>query len=85
MSASSAGPGKVWGVMRKAPKGGALHPLDERANRIIAMVRAKVEHPFCVIKCQFGHMKTRYRGLAKKAPGSSRCSHFATCYRCEGG
>ena len=60
-----AGPGKVWGVMRKAPKGGELHPLDERANRIIAMVRAKVEHPFRVIKRQFGHVKTRYRGLAK--------------------
>ncbi|MDP1667898.1 MAG: IS5 family transposase [Erythrobacter sp.] len=59
------GPGKVWGVMRKAPKGGELHPLDERINRIIAMVRARVEHPFRVIKRQFGHVKTRYRGLAK--------------------
>ena len=29
------------------------------------MVRAKVEHPFRVIKRQFGHVKTRYRGLAK--------------------
>jgi transposase, IS5 family len=63
--AAFAGPGKVWGVMRKAAKGGALHPLDERANRIIAMVRARVEHPFRVIKRQFGHVKTRYRGLAK--------------------
>jgi hypothetical protein len=26
-------PGKVWGVMRKAPKGGKLHPLDERIKR----------------------------------------------------
>ncbi len=59
------GSGKVWGVMRKAPKGGKLHPLDARLNRIIAMVRAKVEHPFRVIKRQFGHVKTRYRGLAK--------------------
>ena len=73
------GPGKAWGVMRKAPKGGNLHPLDERANRseeeqetirgIVsltnAIVRAKVEHPFRVIKRQFGHVKTRYRGLAK--------------------
>ena len=57
--------GKVWGVMRKVPKGGQLHPLDERANRIIAMVRARVEHPFRIIKRQFGHVKTRYRGLAK--------------------
>ena len=59
------GPGKVWGVMRKAPKGSKLHPVDERINRIIARVRAKVEHPFRVIKRQFGHMKTRCRGLAK--------------------
>jgi IS5 family transposase len=58
-------PGKVWGVMRKALKGNPLHPFDERANRIIAMVRARVEHPFRVVKRQFGHVKTRYRGLAK--------------------
>jgi transposase, IS5 family len=57
--------GKVWGVMRRAPWGGTLHPLDERANRIIAMLRARVEHPFRIIKRQFNHVKTRYRGLAK--------------------
>ena len=54
-----------WGVMRKAPKGGDLDPLDVQINRIIAKVRAKVEHPFRILKCQFGHVKTRYRGLAK--------------------
>jgi hypothetical protein len=87
------GPGKVWGVMRKAPKGGPLHPLDKRANRMIAMVRARVEHPFRIIKRQFDHIKTRYRGLAKNAtrasPGttrsSSRWSRSATCSWCEGG
>ena len=63
--AAFAGPGKVWGVMRKAPKGGALHPLDEDINRVIAKVRARVEHPFRVLKRQFGYLKTRYRGLAK--------------------
>jgi len=30
-----------------------------------ASVRAKVEHPFRVIKRQFGYVKVRYRGLAK--------------------
>jgi IS5 family transposase len=64
-AAAFSGPGKFWGVMRKAPKGGNLHPLAESANRIIAKVRALVVHPFGVIKCQFGHVKTRYRGLAK--------------------
>ena len=63
--AAFAGPGKAWGVMRKAPKGSPLDPLDAQINRVIAMVRARVEHPFRVIKRQFGHVKTRYRGLAR--------------------
>ncbi len=31
----------------------------------MASIRAKVEHPFRVIKRQFGHVKFRYRGLKK--------------------
>ncbi len=58
-------PDKFWGVMRKAPKGGALHPIDEDINRIIAKVRARVEYPFRMLKRQLGYIKTRYRGLAK--------------------
>ncbi|MBL3569349.1 hypothetical protein JMJ94_07540 [Rhodovulum visakhapatnamense] len=45
--------------------GGKLHPEDEKINRIIAMVRARVGHPFRVLKRQFGDVKTRDRGLAK--------------------
>jgi len=30
-------------------------------------VRAKVEHPFLIIKRIFGFAKTRYKGLAKNA------------------
>ncbi|OLI91528.1 transposase, partial [Xanthomonas oryzae pv. oryzae] len=37
----------------------------ERWERFKASVRAKVEHPFRVIKRQFGYTKVRYRGLAK--------------------
>ena len=54
-----------WGVMRNAPKGGELDELDEQINRIIAKVRAKVGHPFRILKRKFGHVKTRYRGLTK--------------------
>ena len=35
------------------------------AEHVKARIRAKVEHPFRVIKRQFGHVKVRYRGLAK--------------------
>jgi IS5 family transposase len=39
--------------------------LLEKAEQHKASVRAKVEHPFRVVKQQFGHAKVRYRGLAK--------------------
>ena len=38
---------------------------DRQAESRKASVRAKVEHPFLVIKRDFGFTKTRYRGLAK--------------------
>jgi IS5 family transposase len=39
--------------------------LAERAEKMKASIRAKVEHPFHVIKNLFRHRKTRYKGLAK--------------------
>ena len=38
---------------------------SSRLEKIKASIRAKVEHPFRVIKRQFGHRKVRYRGLTK--------------------
>jgi len=38
---------------------------ERRWEHFKASVRAKVEHPFRVIKRQFGYTKVRYRGLAK--------------------
>jgi len=43
----------------------ACSSLLEKDEQLKASVRAKVEHPFRMIKCQFRHRKTRYRGLAK--------------------
>ncbi len=43
----------------------ALAAKIDRVEQIKASIRAKVEHPFRVIKQQFGHAKVRYRGLAK--------------------
>lgn len=39
----------------------------ERWGRCKASIRAKVEHPFRVIKRQFGYTKVRYWGLAKNS------------------
>ncbi len=37
----------------------------EFCEQVKAKIRARVEHPFHVLKNRFGHRKTRYRGLAK--------------------
>lgn len=43
----------------------ALRELTEQIEHIKASIRSAVEHPFSVIKRQFGHIKACYRGLAK--------------------
>ena len=39
------------------------HDRDLESRK--ASVRAKVEHPFLIVKRDFGFTKTRYRGIAK--------------------
>ncbi len=51
------------GISKGRLKG--LHPLDRRIESRKASIRAKVEHPFLILKRDFGFTKTRYRGLVK--------------------
>lgn len=44
---------------------GVVDEVERGKNRTKSTVRAKVEHPFRVIKQVFGFVKVRYRGLAK--------------------
>jgi transposase, IS5 family len=68
---ANAPPGVRWHVAMRPGKRAALDkskPLGAMINeveRIKASIRAKVEHPFRVIKRQFGFVKVRYRGLKK--------------------
>ncbi|MGV0959926.1 MAG: IS5 family transposase [Limnohabitans sp.] len=54
-------PGKRRALDKSSPLGALLEKLEH----LRASIRAKVEHPFRVIKRQFGFVKVRYRGLAK--------------------
>ena len=54
-------PGKRRALDKKTKLGTVLDKIEQ----LKASVRAKVEHPFRVIKLQFGFTKVRYRGLAK--------------------
>ncbi len=59
--------GVLWAVKDKRKRGRTLSSSQKKRNRKHGSVRAKVEHVFRVIKCQFGYRKVRYRGLAKNA------------------
>ena len=58
--------GALWAV-KKATPGHGLTVRQRAGNRRFGKVRAKVEHVFRVLTCQFGYRKVRYRGLAKNA------------------
>jgi IS5 family transposase len=63
--------GVTWHVAMRPGKRKALDKstklgaLTDEIERLKARIRAKVEHPFRVIKRQFGFTKVRYRGLKK--------------------
>jgi len=52
---------------RKGSRNRPLNDEDKCKNRTKSKVRAKVEHPFLVLKRVFGFTKVRYRGLDKNA------------------
>lgn len=54
-----------WSVAEKKKRGRKLSNKQKKKNRRISKTRAKVEHPFQVIKCQWGYVKTRYKGIKK--------------------
>ena len=61
----------TWHVAMRPGKRKALNIKNEadamthKAEKLKAAIRAKVEHPFRVVKRQFGYVKVRYCGLKK--------------------
>lgn len=56
-----------------------------RAEKRKAQVRARVEHPFRIVKCVFGYVKVRFKGLARTRHRSSRYLRWRICTRRESG
>jgi len=54
-----------WPVAARKGRLAQLPAIDRDIESRKASVRAKVEHPFLIVKRDFGFNKTRYRGLAK--------------------
>ena len=53
------------GKRRNLAPGRPLHAALQALETVKARIRARVEHPFRVLKRQFGYIKVRYRGLKK--------------------
>lgn len=53
------------GKRRALAKDNAINALIDQVEKLKAGIRAKVEHPFRVLKRQFGYVKVRYRELKK--------------------
>jgi transposase, IS5 family len=77
--------GPTWHVAMRRGLRRKLNPfvepefVAERVEKMKAGIRAKVEHPFRVIKQQFGFTKVRYRGWPRTRRSWSRCSRCPTC------
>jgi len=54
-------------TQKKGCRSRALSDEERARNRTKSRVRAKVEHPFLILKRVFGFTKVRYRGLDKNA------------------
>lgn len=66
----AANPGITWHIAAKRGqikkmKEGQLKDKQQEIETLKAKIRAKVEHPFHIVKNLFQHRKVRYRGLAK--------------------
>ncbi len=59
---------------RQLDKERPVQALLVKVEQIKASIRAKVEHPFRVLKQQFGYVKVRYRGLKKNTLQIVSCS-----------
>jgi IS5 family transposase len=75
----AAHPEVKWRVAQKRGKiaampEGEIKMLTQALERRKAQIRARVEHPFHILKNLFGHRKVRYRGLEKNT------SHLQTLF-----
>jgi IS5 family transposase len=55
----------TWHIAARKSQLAKMHPHEQSIESRKAGMRAKGEHPFLIVKRDFGFTKTRYRGIAK--------------------
>lgn len=57
--------GVFCGVLDKGRRNHPLSSSQKKRNRKMSSIRSNAEHAFQILKCQWGFVKVRYRGLKK--------------------
>jgi IS5 family transposase len=73
--------GLEFNVNQRGTKHRPLTKAQRLRNRRLSRVRAVVEHPFLVVKRLWGHVKVRYRGIAKNLAQMNTLFALANLYR----
>lgn len=74
--------GIYYGIADRGARKRPLSSSQKKRNRKLSSIRAKVEHPFRVIKHLWGHNKLRYKGLAKNASNFTTLCALTNLYFC---
>lgn len=74
--------GVYYGISDKGSRNHPLSSSQKKRNRKHSKIRAKVEHPFRVIKVLWGQAKLRYKGLAKNASRFTVLCALSNVYFC---
>jgi IS5 family transposase len=75
----------VWRIARRRGEVQKIRCARERAKAMReetkkAQIRARVEHPFRIVKCVFGYVKVRFKGLAKNTSQVTTLFALANLY-----
>ncbi len=74
--------GIYYGISDKGYRSHPLSKSQKKRNRKHSSIRAKVEHPFRIIKHVWGHYKLRYKGLHKNASQFTTLCALQNLYIC---
>lgn len=74
--------GIYYGIASRSSRKHPLSASQRKKNRKHSSLRAKVEHPFRVIKEQWGHRKLRFKGLRKNASQFITLCALSNLYLC---
>ena len=72
-----------WEIAARPGQRKKMDKVENRIEYFKASVRAKVEHPFRIIKRQFGYSTVRYRGLSKNTARLYELAAFSNLVICK--